>query len=500
MKMEQLRSQFSVFIFFPSINESTDLKTHLSAMGYEAYFFDKQNSLLERIRESAPHILVLNPAGLESSLSEFVKELMAINPEIQIVCVGSVDQSPTLFEYRPYNFVEFVPYGAQLEIRCQWAIDRVCESLYLTYANEFLIGEKEKLETAAETSRKEISDLKIAAHRALDFSLQKKVDFYQRSQSKEDIFTQFFSSLEGRGKHLNKKISSIYFKYLPTVQSFVAVLASGMDVTAIKGAGAKLTLDETKNLNEIFARKEIPESLHPLLLQGVGLTSFVARPVMVDQELEGLFVFWSEHGLAFEDVENEFLVFELIYARAALSKKLAGFDTYDSVTGLLNRDQYFKKLDEELSRAKRLQKPVSLVRLSMDHFAELEQSLGRNNCEMILKSLAQMIKKTGRINDIAARTGDNEVTLILPHSARKGAALRAERLRRMIESHSFAMGGMRVTVSLGISEYPTLCQSSAELDQSSANALRYISLKGGNKVCMYKPTQTFKPDFEVPPS
>jgi PleD family two-component response regulator len=71
-------------------------------------------------------------------------------------------------------------------------------------------------------------------------------------------------------------------------------------------------------------------------------------------------------------------------------------------------------------------------------------------------------------------------------------------LRRTIENHSFSMSGQKITVSCGVSEYPTLSSSAADLEASASQALQFIIEKGGNKVCLYKPIQDFKPDFEVP--
>jgi diguanylate cyclase (GGDEF)-like protein len=158
-----------------------------------------------------------------------------------------------------------------------------------------------------------------------------------------------------------------------------------------------------------------------------------------------------------------------------------------------------RKLEEEIARARRLENAVSVVRISVDHLNEIEQSFGRSNRDVILRTIASIAKKTSRVNDIACRTEDNEFYLIIPHCARKGAALRAERLRRIIEGHAFAINDLKVTISCGVSEYPSLSKGASDLEASASQALEFISNRGGNKVCLFKPKQEFKPDFEVPP-
>jgi GGDEF domain-containing protein len=88
--------------------------------------------------------------------------------------------------------------------------------------------------------------------------------------------------------------------------------------------------------------------------------------------------------------------------------------------------------------------------------------------------------------------------MVLPHCSKKGAALRAERVRRVIEGSSFLDKGMKVSISLGVSEYPSLCDSAKTLDETAAKALAHIADKGGNKICLYKAPESHKPEFEVP--
>ena len=144
--------------------------------------------------------------------------------------------------------------------------------------------------------------------------------------------------------------------------------------------------------------------------------------------------------------------------------------------------------------------PVSLALLSIDRFSEIEKSLGINNRNLILKSIASIITKTSRVNDFSFRTNENELALLLPHCQKKGAIIRAERLRRLIETHSFTVNGLKISVSAGVSEYPSLCSSANELEASARHALNYISSKEGNKVCLYSPPQDFIPAYEVNPA
>jgi len=142
--------------------------------------------------------------------------------------------------------------------------------------------------------------------------------------------------------------------------------------------------------------------------------------------------------------------------------------------------------------------PLSVVKISLDDFYELESSMGEATRDELLKSLASVVHKSSRTNDLSCRTGMNELSMILPHCSKKGAALRAERLRRIVEATSLMDNGIKVSISLGVSEYPSLCDSAKSLDETAAKALNHIFDKGGNKICLYKAPGDYKPEFLVP--
>src|SRR5690606_36572567 len=112
-------------------------------------------------------------------------------------------------------------------------------------------------------------------------------------------------------------------------------------------------------------------------------------------------------------------------------------EVQDFVTEVYNRNYYFKTLADELERARRLTQPLSVVKVALDDFYEIESSLGEAVRDELLKGLAGTITKTSRTNDVTCRTGMNEMALVLPHCSTNGAALRAERLRRIIEGTAF---------------------------------------------------------------
>lgn len=498
MNISELRSQFTVFVFFPEVDMSAELKQLFVSSGYETYMFLDQEMLLDRIKQAAPHIVVFSLEVLKTPLSEFVQAVLNINPEVRLICQAPLGAAESLAEYRDYGIAQILPPGDFLPVRSLWAVDVTCESLALTYQNEALLDQSMAANASAQELTQTLENMKFDM-KALGEgpNVEGLLQQLHRSVSKDDMISAYlawFKAKEGAGN-----ACCIFFKYLPTVQSFVATQGLGIDLERARGVGAKLSPEELKGLSQFAIERKIPTSLQKLMSEGFGVSKSFSLPLSLKNNIEGLFVFWGiEQQNLSPSTWPEFLIFQLTYQNAHYIKRNESLEVLDPVTDLYNRDYFYKKLEEEISRSRRLSRAVSIIKISVDRYSELEKELGSTNRDLIFRSIATLVKKTSRINDHSCRTGDEEIALILPHCTRMGAALRAERLRKAIESHSFAMNGIHVTVSLGVSEYPTLARFADELDQSSTQALVFISHRGGNKVCLYKPKEDFKPDFEVP--
>lgn len=486
------KSQFTILLSLSNVDVATQVKAKLSEAGYEVFFLPDQEAIVERVRQAAPHVILFSLDVLTSPLNDFVQTVVDINNEVLFIPVASLEQSVFLMDYREYNFAAVLPQGEGLPSRTLWAVDEIIKGLYLTYQNEQIIQQMDKIRTIQETQEREIEKLQKDLIKAEPVQIKREIEQFMKAHSKEDLIQIFFRELNQRFLRRNQKIFGIYFKYLPTVQSLVATQSLGIDIENLKGVGVQLATSELGSVQ--------PQSITKLMQEGLGTHDFVYLPLKVHKSVDGAFALWGD-GFILQptDLENEYCLFQILFERTHLIKRNESLDQTDSVTELFNRDYYLSRIEEEVARARRLQKAVSVAKLSLDHYHELEQTLGVGNRDLILRAVAQIIKKTSRVNDITCRTDDNEISLILPHCARKGALLRAERLRRLIEGHAFSISGVRVSVSAGVSEYPSLCASAVDLEKSASQALEYINGKGGNKVCLYRPMETFQPEYEVPP-
>lgn len=156
----------------------------------------------------------------------------------------------------------------------------------------------------------------------------------------------------------------------------------------------------------------------------------------------------------------------------------------DGLTNLSNRKQLDATLVEEIPRALRHGRELSVLMLDIDHFKHVNDTHGHLAGDSVLRGLASMLQKRLRPNDRLGRYGGEEFCAILPETALPNAAKIGEELRALVEAHAFVAEDKRisVTVSIGagcLKEGMDL----ADLYRSADEMLYKAKRTGRNKVC-----------------
>lgn len=125
----------------------------------------------------------------------------------------------------------------------------------------------------------------------------------------------------------------------------------------------------------------------------------------------------------------------------------------DALTGLGNREGFQRRLDEELSRAQRYQRPVSLLLIDLDNFKKVNDTFGHHVGDRALIAVAEVLRREQRTSDSVFRWGGDEFVLLLPESDGNGAQHLAGRLCNLIMN--LDLGGASLRASVGVSSYPT---------------------------------------------
>ena len=152
---------------------------------------------------------------------------------------------------------------------------------------------------------------------------------------------------------------------------------------------------------------------------------------------------------------------KLIIARDVTEKKeivdqLQKLATTDSLTGLFNHRHFYELLNIEYKRALRLFHPFSIIIFDIDHFKKVNDKFGHINGDQILAEIATICQEGLRQYDIFSRYGGEEFAILLPETDIHQAVQTAERLRHIVENHTFILPKTKInlTISLGVATLP----------------------------------------------
>lgn len=179
--------------------------------------------------------------------------------------------------------------------------------------------------------------------------------------------------------------------------------------------------------------------------------------------------------------------------RANSYAQVLRFATIDALTGLNNRRQFEVRLKQETANAKRKGKPLCCIMLDIDYFKHVNDTWGHSAGDCVLKNVAAIVAQELREYDIASRYGGEEFCILLPDTKIKEAAFVAQRLRKAVEkadiniSDDEVLGSdfLKVTISIGVSEFDEDCDVPERLHQCADVALYEAKRRGRNRVIVY---------------
>lgn len=191
----------------------------------------------------------------------------------------------------------------------------------------------------------------------------------------------------------------------------------------------------------------------------------------------------SEDHLVLQAVASELVVAVENSQLYKLTRRLA---ITDELTALYNYRYLQQRLDEEIERARRYDKSVSLIMFDADDFKGFNDSNGHMAGDRALATLADVVKRCVREVDIVARYGGEEFSVILPETDATGAYVAAEKIREAVAGHEFAdadgESGARITISIGVATFPSHAQDKETLLKAADDALYRAKASGKDRV------------------
>ncbi|MBG0774908.1 MAG: GGDEF domain-containing protein [Desulfovibrionaceae bacterium] len=246
--------------------------------------------------------------------------------------------------------------------------------------------------------------------------------------------------------------------------------------------------------------------LEALLVEG-GVSGHALRMNRRDGRALWVELFARAHFNGARLVQVEALVSDVTEQRAAL-ETLREQARVDVLTGLYNRRYFMELSHREVARARREGRPASLVYFDVDHFKAVNDRLGHEAGDEVLRTLAALARASVRDLDIVGRLGGEEFAVLLPDTDRAGACCLAEKLRAAFAGCPVATcgGEVRCTASFGLAELGGRADCLLAMLRRADAALYRAKAGGRNAVCAHcgaaaaEPGAALEVDAASPPS
>lgn len=300
--------------------------------------------------------------------------------------------------------------------------------------------------------------------------------------------------LKNAKKAINYHSAAAYFRsgekdtYLPA--AIVGPYSKQLDSTAVY-TGEGIT-------GWVIANRE-PEIIYDARLDhrirsDTGLCqvmrSLIVAPLCAGGETLGVVVLGDKRPMAFD--ENHLHILAVLCSQAAvavensvLHDRFGQVLSRDTLTGLFNFNSFAELAKAMCDRAGEAGYPVGMVLVDIDRFKTYNSRYGREEGERVLAELAMLVEEGTRRDDLIARYGGDEFILLLPGAEGSRLMDMAEDLRMRVRDHTFrsAQGvNTRITVSIGLAEFPRDAGDLAGLLLAGQRALDKAREAGGNRV------------------
>ncbi len=221
--------------------------------------------------------------------------------------------------------------------------------------------------------------------------------------------------------------------------------------------------------------------------------SVIAAPIIIEGECRGSIVLerFEERSFTSSELKDLELIGQVLGSALHWRyeyEKIHNNATHDGLSGLLNHQTFKERFNDEIQRAARFQQKMAVMMFDLDKFKNVNDTLGHQYGDYVIQTTAKIMIDNVRAVDVVARYGGEEFAIILINTTAAMSNMVAQRIVDNIADYEFSMDGVeaRLTISGGMSEYPTHTESIRELIEFADKAMYATKKQNGNGITIHQ--------------
>ncbi len=470
--IETYKSEFKIVLFDEDMTRSDRISTFMKSRDFQVNAFNSRGLFTEMLDSDLPHVVVLFYQPLNLKFRELLKKIRSVSDEIEVILLGSSEFWPgvhALIRSGLVNDFWSWPLAGQeeLELRMNQVIEKNIYKFIAeqrSEATEVIVKGLERLKNRRQTQIPSSQD-------SSDVSRLLSAEHRTEAHVIEDLVSQL--------KRQFPESEFVYFKNYRAKDQLLVTRTSFSSENYFRGQSIpfhqeSLQVDRGESLNK----------LRDLIEDTFSCQGFVMQPVEFSGHFFGLIMAVNYEDSSFLQKTARYLSVTLRNYMLENSNREAD---YGSEVHLgLTKNQFPLSVSTEVSRARRLRLPVSVLVAQIEYVGNEDDDF---------EKAFTLIQNNLRNYDMVSKIGDNQIGIVLPHCRYEDAAIKAETLRRQLVARGLKSQNTPLRLCFGVSEYPSLSSDSDSLISDAKKACSQVLVSGKNKVCLYTKSENFEPEF-----
>ncbi len=469
------KKEFQVCFFDEDINRSEEIVEHLKKKDFEVEFYSSRGLFLESLQKDLPHVFVLYYQPLNVKFRELLKKVREASDEVQVVLLASKDFWPGVQKLIDTGLVnDFWSWPAADEREVEIRLNQIIEKYIYRFVAEQKNTETKNILDKIESYKQQVESERSDAENSekVEPIALKKIRYSTESEMVEEFI--------GQLKDQFPKSEFIYFKNYPSKNQLLVTRTSFSGENYFRGqfipfSEPRFEDEPVAELNRVRESIEQTFSCEDFALQTITFGGQFFAVVMA--------VSFEDH----EYLKKATQYFALAMRNFSLENLDKGVEVDKDPEVGLKKSQLPFSLSTEVSRARRLKLPVSVIVTHIEYIGESPKDFSKS---------FELIKSYLRPYDILCQIENEKLVLVLPHCSYEDAAIKAETIRRQLVALGLRSLNAPLRLCFGVSEYPSLSADSDQLLEDAKKACAQVLVSGKNKVCLFTAEEQFEPEFK----